>query len=80
LIVDPTRAITESVHPVLAPTGATTVASDSLQELTRVFEATGQPDLLVVEASGHALDLDVAAQIRRSGYRGRILALADDPR
>ena len=77
-VVDETRVVTQSLRRVLAPTGARAAVAGSLQELPPVFEATGQPDLLVINMSGHFTDSEVAAQTRRCNYRGRILALVDD--
>ena len=77
-VVDDTRAVTQSVHRVVAPTGGRTSVAGSLQELPLVFEASGQPELLVINVSGHFSDWEIAAQIRRSNYKGRILALIDD--
>jgi DNA-binding NtrC family response regulator len=76
-VVDETRVVTQSVHRVLASTGAKTAVAGSLQELPLVFGATGQPDLLVLNMPEHVTDWEVAAQMRRCQYRGRILALVD---
>ncbi|HMH53114.1 MAG TPA: sigma-54 dependent transcriptional regulator [Candidatus Acidoferrum sp.] len=43
-----------------------------------MFEASGQPDLLVINVSEHVHDWELAAQVRRCDYRGRIIALVDD--
>jgi DNA-binding NtrC family response regulator len=77
-VVDETRVVTQSIHRVLASTGTRTVVAGSLQELPLVFEATGQPELLVINLSGRVTDWEVADQMRRCNYRGRTLALVDD--
>ena len=77
-VVDETRIVTQSACRVLASTGARTSVAGSLQELALVFEATGQPDLLIINLSGHVTDWEITTQMRRCAYLGRILALVDD--
>src|SRR5262245_50434331 len=77
-VVDETRIVTQSVHRVLASTDASTASAGSLHELPLVFDATGQPDLLVMNVSGRITDGEAAECVRRCDYRGRIVALVDD--
>ena len=77
-VIDDTRVVTRSVHRVFASTGAKIAVAGSLQELPLVVEASRPPDLLVINVSEHLSDWEIAAQLRRCEYRGRILGLVDD--
>src|SRR5262245_36338214 len=77
-VIDGTRVVTRSVHRVFASTGAKIAVAGSLQELPLVVEASRPPDLLVVNVSEHLRDWEIAAQLQRCAYRGRVLALVDD--
>ena len=77
-VVDDTRVVTRSIQRILASTEARISVAGSPQELPLVFDARGQPDLLVINVSGDFSDWEVAAQLRRSKYSGPVLALIDD--
>ena len=77
-VVDDTVAVTQSAHRVSLTTGMKTSFAGSLSELALVFEANGQPDLLVVNVTGAVTGYETASYLRRSGYRGQVLALVDD--
>ena len=77
-VVDDTVVLTQSAHRVSLTTGMKTAFAGSLSELALVFEANGQPDLLVVNVTGAITGYETASYLRRSGYRGQVLALVDD--
>ena len=77
-VVDDTVVVTQSAHRVSLTTGMKTAFAGSLSELALVFEANGQPDLLVVNVTGAITGYETASYLRRSGYRGQVLALVDD--
>ena len=77
-VVDDTVVVTQAAHRVSLTTGMKTAFAGSLSELALVFEANGQPDLLVVNVTGAITGYETASYLRRSGYRGQVLALVDD--
>jgi DNA-binding NtrC family response regulator len=77
-IVDDTLAVIQAAQRVLLSTEVKMAFAGSLHELPLVFEASGVPDLLVVNVEGDVTAWETVARIQRSGYRGRLLALVDD--
>ena len=77
-VVDETVLVTQAAHRLSLSSDMKTAFAGSLSELSLVFEANGQLDLLLVNVTGGTNCYETAAHIRRSGYRGRVLALVDD--
>ena len=78
-VVDETVVVTQAAHRVLLSTDVKTAFAGSLTELSLVFEASGLPDVLLVNVTGEVTCLEAAARIQRSGYHGRVLAMVDEP-
>jgi DNA-binding NtrC family response regulator len=73
----------EAAHRVLFSMGVKTTFAGSLHELPLVFEASGVPDLVIVNVTNDVTGWEVAARTQRAGYQGRLLAIVDgldDPR
>ena len=77
-VVDETVLVTQAAHRLSLSSDMKTAFAGSLSELSLVFDANGQPDLLLVNVTGGTNCYETAAHIRRNGYRGRVLALVDD--
>jgi two-component system, NtrC family, response regulator AtoC len=76
-VVDETVVVTQFAHRLSLTTGIKTAFAGSLSELPLVLEANGQPDILLVNVTGGVTGYEAAAFLRRTGYRGRVLALVD---
>ena len=77
VIVDETMQVGEAARRVLSSMGVTTAFAGSLHELPLVFEASGVPDLLIVNVTNDLTGWESAARVQRAGYRGRLLAFVD---
>ena len=77
-VVDETLEIIQVAHRMLLPIDVKTAFVGSLHELPLVFEASGLPDLLIVNVEGDLTAWETVARLERCGYRGRILAFVGD--
>ena len=77
-IVDETLVVTQAARRALPSPTVHTVFAGSLHELHLVLEASGQPDLLVINVAGETTGWEAVARIQRSGYRGPVLAFVDN--
>ena len=77
-IVDETLVVTQAARRGLPSPDVTTVFAGSLHELHLVLEASGQPDLLVINVAGETTGWEAVARVQRCGYRGPILAFVDN--
>jgi DNA-binding NtrC family response regulator len=76
-VVDETLAVTQVARRALPPSEVDTVFAGSLHELHLVFQASGPPDLLVINVTGETTGWEAVTRIQRCGYRGPVLAFVD---
>jgi DNA-binding NtrC family response regulator len=76
-VVDESLTVAQAAQRVFLSSGIKTSFAGTLYELPLVFAANGMPDLLVVNLSEELTGWEVTALVRRTGYRGRILAFVD---
>src|SRR5687768_16112744 len=76
-VVDESLTVAQAAQRVFPAAGIKTSFAGTLYELPLVFAANGMPDLLVVSLSEELTGWEVTALVRRTGYRGRILAFVD---
>jgi DNA-binding NtrC family response regulator len=76
-IVDETMVVGEIAHRVLSAMGMKPTLAGSLHELPLLIQASGAPDLLIVNVTGELTGWEVALRTQHAGYRGRVLALVD---
>ena len=82
-IVDETMTVGEAARRVLVSMCVRTTFACSLHELPLVFEASGVPDLVIVNVTDDVTGWEVATRTQRASYQGRLLAIVDgldDPR
>jgi len=82
-IVDETMTVGEAARRVLVSMGVRTTFAGSLHELPLVFEASGVPDLVIVNVTNDVTGWEVATRTQHASYQGRLLAIVDgldDPR
>jgi len=77
-VVDETLAVTQAARRGLPSPDVNTVFAGSLHELHLVLEASGQPDLLIINVAGETTGWEAVARIQRCGYRGPVLAFVDN--
>ena len=77
-VVDETLVITQAARRGLPSPEVKTFFAGSLHELPLVFEASGQPDLLVINVAGETTGWEAVARVQRCGYRGPVLAFVPD--
>ncbi|PYN16909.1 MAG: hypothetical protein DME05_06875 [Candidatus Rokuibacteriota bacterium] len=73
----------EAARRVLVSMGVRTTFAGSLHELPLVFEASGVPDLVIVNVTNDVTGWEVATRTQHASYQGRLLAIVDgldDPR
>ena len=76
-VVDETLVVTQAARRGLPSPDVNAVFAGSLHELHLVLEASGQPDLLVINVTGETTGWEAAARIQRCRYRGPVLAFVD---
>src|SRR2546425_3718960 len=76
VIVDETTIVAQAAHRALLSMDVTTTLAGSPHELPLVFE-TRLPDFMIVNVTNDLTGWEVAARLKRAGYRGRLLAFVD---
>jgi two-component system, NtrC family, response regulator AtoC len=79
IVLDQTVEVCDRARRALQPVGGEVTFAGSVHELGVALTAAGPFDLLIVNIRGELGAWHVAQLVRRTGYAGRILALADDP-
>jgi len=83
VVFDDTLELLARARKVLTEQGVSVVCASSIPELTLFALAAGPDDVLIANLTGAVSAWEVAEQLRRAGFPGRVLALveqAGDPR
>jgi DNA-binding NtrC family response regulator len=76
IILDPTQDVSRSAGDAI-PSGVKTTAVRSIAAVTSLLSAATADDLFLVHLSGDVHGAAVAASLRQTGFRGRVLAVTD---
>jgi DNA-binding NtrC family response regulator len=76
IILDATQDISRRTADAI-PSGTKTTAVRTVAAVTSLLSAAGHDDVLLVHLAGDVHGAPVAAALRQSGFRGRVVAVAD---
>jgi len=76
IILDPTQDISRSAGDVI-PAGIKTTAVRSISAIAALLSAAGPDDLFLVHLGSEVHGPAIAASLRQTGFRGRVLAVTD---